>query len=203
MFDFFQNIMTEAAELSWLDWVVTVTALIYVVLAARENVWCWFWGIISCSLWAYASFMFYNLWLDAILQIFYVVMGFAGIYQWRFGRRAGDDLPVSRMKTFDHVWILVGGVALAWIFGALFDEYTSAAATYLDAVTTIFSIITTFLLVRKRLENWLYWVAIDSLYSYLYFSRGAYLFAGLMVLYTAIALAAYFRWRNQNVSFLI
>lgn len=198
MIDFFQNILTEAAALSWVDWVVTVTALIYVVLAARENVWCWFWGIISCSLWAYASFTFYDLWLDALLQLFYVAMGFAGIYQWRYGRSAGGDLPVSRMGGRQHIFALAGGGALAWLFGALFDEYTPAAATYLDAVTTVFSVIATFLLVRKRLENWLYWVAIDSLYSYLYFSRGAYLFALLMVLYTGIALAAYFRWRRSE-----
>ena len=200
MIDFFQNILAEAAALSWVDWVVTVTALIYVVLAARENVWCWFWGIISCSLWAYASFTFYDLWLDALLQLFYVAMGFAGIYQWRYGRSAGGDLPVSRMSGRSHGVVLAGGGALAWLFGALFDEYTPAAATYLDAVTTVFSVIATFLLVRKRLENWLYWVAIDGLYSYLYFSRGAYLFALLMVLYTGIALFAYFRWRRSERS---
>ena len=122
MIDFFQNILIEAAALSWIDWVVTVTALIYVLLAARENIWCWFWGIISCSLWAYASFTFYDLWLDALLQLFYVAMGFAGIYQWRYGRSAGDDLPVSRMSGRQHGWVLVGGGALAWLFGALFDE---------------------------------------------------------------------------------
>jgi len=198
MLDFFQQVITEAAALSWVDWVVTITALIYVILAARENIWCWFWGIISCSLWAYASFTFYDLWLDAILQVFYVIMAFAGIYQWRYSRQAGDDLPITRMKTQNHALVLAGGIALAWIFGALFDEYTPAAATYLDAVTTIFSVIATFLLVRKRLENWLYWIAIDGLYSYLYFSRGAYLFALLMVLYTGIALAAYFRWRKPQ-----
>lgn len=192
----FQQLLAEAAQLSWVDWVVTVTALIYVVLAARENIWCWFWGIISCSLWAYASFVFYDLWLDALLQVFYVIMGFVGIYRWRYGSRSGSDLPVSRMPRREMAWTLAGGSLLAWIFGTLFDEYTPAAATYLDATTTVFSIITTFLLVQKRLESWLYWVVIDALYAYLYFSRGAYLFALLMVLYTGIAISAYFQWRR-------
>lgn len=198
MIEFFQKIGVEAAQLSWIDWAATVTALIYVVLATRENIWCWFWGIVSCSLWAYASFTFYDLWLDAILQVFYVFMGFIGLYQWRYGRKSeAKDLPVSQTPFKEHLLVLAGGLLLALFFGAFFDEYTPAAATYLDALTTTFSILATFLLVRKRLENWLYWVVIDALYAYLYFSREAYLFALLMILYTGIALAAYFRWRNS------
>ena len=198
MSDFFQQIWIEGSQLSWVDWVVTLTALLYVVLAARENIWCWFWGIISCSLWAYASFAFYNLWLDALLQLFYVTMSFVGIYQWKFGGQAKKVLSVSRMTLAEHLWVIIPGVFLAWIFGRLFDQFTQAAATYLDAITTVFSIITTFLLVRKKLENWLYWIVIDLLYAYLYFSRGAYLFAILMLVYTGIALTAYFSWQKST-----
>jgi len=47
MSTFFIKILQEAAALGWIDWTVTVTALVYVVLAARQNVWCWVWGIVS------------------------------------------------------------------------------------------------------------------------------------------------------------
>ena len=50
----------------------------------------------------------------------------------------------------------------------------------MDAFTTIFSIIATFFLVRRKLDNWMYWVMIDAVYVYLYASRGAFLFALLM-----------------------
>lgn len=194
---FFSQIAAEAAGFSWVDWVATITAIFYVVLAARENTWCWFWGIISCSLWAYASFFFYDLWLDALLQVFYVAMGFAGLYRWKFGRQSQNPLPITRMWWMHHVHIILVGGVMAFFFGYFFDEYTPAAATYLDAFTTVFSIITTFILVQKKLENWLYWVVIDASYAYLYASRGAYLFAVLMVAYTIIAALAFFRWRRH------
>jgi nicotinamide mononucleotide transporter len=195
-----RQIIQQALALGWVDWVVAVTALIYVALAARENVWCWFWGIISCALWAYASFFFYNLWLDALLQLFYVGMGFLGIYRWKYGDQKQADLPVSRMTWEQHLLIAVGGFIIALAFGYLFDEYTPAAATYLDAVTTVFAVITTFLLVQKKLENWLYWIAIDAAYVYLYSSRGALLFALLMAIYVVIAVFGYYSWRKGGSS---
>jgi nicotinamide mononucleotide transporter len=195
-----RQIIQQALALGWVDWVVAVTALIYVALAARENVWCWFWGIISCALWAYASFFYYDLWLDALLQLFYVGMGFLGIYRWKYGDQKQADLPVSRMTWEQHLLIAVGGFIIALAFGYLFDEYTPAAATYLDAVTTVFAVITTFLLVQKKLENWLYWIAIDAAYVYLYSSRGALLFALLMAIYVVIAVFGYYSWRKGGSS---
>ncbi|MDX1939435.1 MAG: nicotinamide riboside transporter PnuC [Saprospiraceae bacterium] len=193
------QMLTEAAAFSWVDWVAILTAIVYVVLAARENPWCWVWGILSCSLWAYASFVFYNLWLDALLQIFYVVMGFVGLYRWKFANKQEKTLPITRLWWVHHVHIIAVGTFLSFFFGYFFDEYTPAAATYLDALVTIFSIIATFLLLQKRLENWLYWVVIDAVGTYLFASRQAYLFALLMFAYTIIAAIAFLRWKRSLV----
>lgn len=189
-----ETILREAAALSWIDWVVTITALVYVVLAARENVWCWFWGIISCSLWAYASFAFYGLYLDALLQLFYVAMAIVGLYQWKYGGQAGEGVPITRLSARQHLFILAGGTAAALLFGYFFDEYTPAAATYWDAFTTVFSVIATLILVRKVLDNWAYWIVADLIYVGLYYSRGAYLFALVMAVYVVIATFALARW---------
>ena len=192
-----ETILAQAAALSWVDWVVATTALIYVVLAAREQAWCWFWGIISCSLWAYASFAFYNLYLDALLQLFYVAMAFIGLYQWKYGGQAGEGLPVSRLSARQHLYILAGGTVATLLFGYFFDEYTPAAGTYWDAFTTVFSIIATLILVRKVLDNWAYWIVTDLIYVGLYYSRGAYLFALVMVVYVVIAAFALVSWTRQ------
>ncbi|MCB0615621.1 MAG: nicotinamide mononucleotide transporter, partial [Phaeodactylibacter sp.] len=195
--DIFREIIGQAAAFSWVDWVVTITAILYVVLAAREQAWCWFWGMISCSLWAYASYVFYDLYLDALLQLFYVVMAGVGLYEWKYGGRQSEPLPISRLSWRQHGYFLLGGTAASLLFGYFFDEYSPAAATYWDAFTTIFSIIATLILVRKVLDNWIYWVVVDAIYVGLYASRGAYLFALLMIVYTIIAAFAFFSWRRQ------
>lgn len=193
------RILTEAAGQGWIDWLVMITGLVYIILAARNNVWCWFWGIISCTFWAYGSYAYYKLYMDALLQLFYVAMGFYGIYQWKYGGTDNQQLPITQMTIEEHALVVLVGTAGGLIFGYLFS-YTSAAATYPDAFTTVFAILTTFLLVRKKLENWWYWVVIDAAYILLYSARGAYLFALLMVIYVIIAIGAFYQWRRVSPS---
>lgn len=195
--DLFPQLIEQARAFSWIDWTATITAILYVVLAARENNWCWFWGIISCSLWAYASFFFYDLWLDALLQLFYVAMAVVGLYQWRSGRGEEAVRPTTRMSAQEHLWCWLIIVPASLLFGYFFANYTPAAATYADAFTTVLSAVATIILVRKQLETWLYWLLADGLYVWLYGRQGAYLFALLMVIYVIIATAAYIRWQRH------
>ncbi len=196
----FWDAFLQAAEQEgffyWSELLAVITGVIYVVLATRSNPWCWPWGIISSALWAYAAYLLFDLYVDALLQLFYVVMGFIGWYQWRKGGN-GEVLPISRLSSGEHLAIVGGGLVLALLVGYLFDEYTPAAATYIDAWTTVFSVIATFLVVQRKLENWLYWIVIDAVYVYLYYTRGGYLFALLFITYTIIAIVGYFKWQKE------
>ncbi|NNF02327.1 MAG: nicotinamide mononucleotide transporter [Bacteroidia bacterium] len=185
------------SQLSISETIAVITALVYVLLAARSNIWCWFWGIISCSFWAYSAFFDYDLYVDALLQVFYVLIAFVGIYQWKYGSKSNANLEISVLRKNMHVMIVIGGLVLSAIVGFFFAEYTQAAATYLDSFTTIFSVIATILLVRRVLENWVYWIIVDATYIYLYASRGGILFTALFVIYTAMAIYGYYNWRKE------
>ena len=190
------DLLAEIQALGPLDWGITATALVYVYLAARENAWCWAWGGVSCLGWAYVSFVQYDLWLDALLQVYYVGMSVYGLYHWKFNNTPNTPAaPVVRWSWRKHVVLLAIGIPLSVFVGYAFAELTPAAATYLDAFTTVFAILTTYLVARKVLENWLYWIAIDVALAYLYASRGAYLFAWLMWVYIGIAVWGWYRWR--------
>ncbi len=182
---------------TWLDWFITITALVYIALAARENAWCWLWGMVSCSVWAYADFVRYNLWVDGILQIFYVGMGAWGLYSWKFGKTSEDKLPIRVLRLRGHLLIWTFGVILSLVLGYVFSKYTPTALPYPDSVVTAFSLIATILTVRKILENWLYWILFDAMAVFLFLVRDAFLVALIMVIYTIIAILGYFRWRKQ------
>ncbi len=195
--DLIHAINNQAQTFHPIEWGAIIAGLLFVVLIARENIWGWVWGIISCSMWAYATFVFYDLYFDAFLQLFYVAMGFWGIYSWRFGKKGVQSLTIQKIRIRDHLGLIFVGIVIALLFGYFFDQYTAAAATYLDALTTVFAILATVMQTRKVLENWLYWLVIDSAYAYLYISRGALLFALLMAIYLVIATRAYFSWKKS------
>lgn len=196
MLEAVNQVIEGFGQFHWTEKLALITGLIYVILAAREQASCWIWGIISSSAWAFATATLYNLYVDALLQFFYVLMGFWGLYQWRFGANK-SALPITTLPIRQHAIIILGGLLLTFPVGYFFASYTSAAATYIDALTTIFSIVATFLTVYKKLENWLYWIVTDAIYIYLYTSRGALIFAFLMVVYLVIAGVGYFSWRKK------
>ena len=185
-------------SLNYVEIVSVFFAILYIIAAAREHNSCWLWAIISSGLWAYASYFDYHLYIDAILQLFFVVMAFYGLYEWKYAGDKKKELKISTMKASHHIWIIIGGLALSYLIGYYFANYTPAAATYLDALTTVFSVINTFILIKKKIENWIYWIAIDALLAYLFFSRGAYFFGGLYALYVVLSVDGYFRWKRSG-----
>ncbi|MEM1216469.1 MAG: nicotinamide riboside transporter PnuC [Bacteroidota bacterium] len=197
-------LLQNLQALSAYEWWATVTALVYVILSARNNPWCWPFGIVSCALWAYVSYYQYNLYADALLQVFYVIMGFVGLYQWvRPSADASEQqgLPITTIRPREHLYIIIVGITGGVLLGYFFS-HTAAAATYFDAVTTSFAVLATFLLIQRRLTNWWYWIVVDVAYTILYWQQGAYLFSLLMVSYVFIAAYAYQRWKSEMENYL-
>ena len=192
-----ETLVQEIQGQSWIDWLAVVTAILYLVLASLESPYCWGWGIISCLAWGYAAFYLYDLYLDGFLQVFYVALSGWGLYLWVKGGENETSIPITTFRMWEHAVVIIGGLLVSGLVGWLFSSCTKAAAPYLDALTTVFSVIITFMVVYKKLENWLYWMVIDSIYVYLYWSRGGILFSLLFMVYLVIVVVGYFRWRRQ------
>lgn len=193
---FWNEVRTALIGFAWYEWLALGTGIVYVWLAARQQRSCWYWGIVSCLLWAYADVYYYLLYLDAILQLFYVGMGVWGLVQWN-ASASGTGIRIERMPWAEHLKLMIWIVPLSLLFGYFFDNYTPAAATYADAFTTIGAIVATWLTVKRRLENWLYWILIDVAYIGITWSRSAYLYALLYLIYTLVAVFGWVSWRRE------
>jgi len=167
-------------------------AITYLVLAIRQNIFCWVAGFLS-SLIYLGVFFGARLYMESALQIFYAVMAVYGFVQWRYGGadRAGVRITTWSMPQHATALSLIAGVSLA--FG-WFLSHTDAAFPYLDSLTTVAAMATTYMVARKILENWAYWFVIDSLSVYLYLARGLDLTAALFLLYLVLIVIGYRRW---------
>lgn len=196
----FHQVFTEFAEQlkaqTWLDWAITLTSLAYIWLAAKERPICWVLGILSCGLWAWADFFSYNLWVDGVLQIFYVAMGFWGLYAWQSGRQEAGN-QIQRWPPKRHLTLILLGFGLSVLLGFLFKKYTPTSFPYADALVTAFSIIATVLTIKKILEGWVYWVIFDAIAIVLFWLKDAVLVAFVMVVYTLMAAYAWRQWRQK------
>jgi nicotinamide mononucleotide transporter len=177
-------------------WAV-ITGVLYILLAARENIWCWLFGIISSGLSIYVFFIS-KLYAESILYFYYILAGFYGWYKWSQKTTTTDHLPISRWKLKDHLPAIFAGVLLSLSLAWVLRQYTDAQMPLVDAHTTIFSFIATYMTAKKILENWLYWIVIDSVSIWLYWSRDLYLYSVLMLVYTIMAVYAFQHWRKLS-----
>ena len=176
-----------------IEYLAVLFSLAYVVLAARQNIWCWFFATISVTLYIYICFTS-KLFAETSLQFFYLLMAFYGYYNWN---KPENKSKIIQWNTNQHFAIILLGGILTFLMGFYLTIYTSAKMPIIDSFTTVFSIIATYMIIKKVLENWLYWIVVDIVSTYLYFSRDLQLTSLLFIIYTFIAIFGYFFWINK------
>jgi len=180
-----------------LQWSAVFFNVAYVILAARQNIWCWFFGAIGVTLLFFICIDI-RLYSDASLQVFYFGMSIYGWLQWR--KQDNDQARAICSKAFRrHLPYLAAGLLgtiLLGLFWSLFD----AVLPYVDAFTTSFSIVATFLVARMVIENWWYWIVIDLVCFFVYLDRGLPLIAILFLIYTVLAVYGLLSWRKAQIA---
>ena len=197
------SVVTEQFQaLPPIELVAVLLAIAYLLLAIRQNIWCWFCAAVSTAIYVYL-FVEAKLYMESLLNIFYIAMALYGWYVWYFGKTGDAGLPVTIWPRSVHaVALLVIGV-ISSASGYLLGRFTDAELPYIDSMTTWGAIWATFLVARKVLENWWYWLVIDAASIFIYWSRDLQLTSLLFVIYVALVPIGLWSWtrsyRNQVV----
>ncbi|GAA6144803.1 nicotinamide riboside transporter PnuC [Thalassolituus maritimus] len=182
-----------AQTMSHWETTAVLLGVAYLVLAMRQSQWCWYAAFGSTAIFSWLFFDV-SLVMESALNVYYLAMAVYGWLAWRNGASDKPDLSVQRWTLNQHGLAIGSVVLISLISGWLLTNNTNAALPYLDSFTTWGAVLTTWMVTRKVLENWLYWVVIDAVAIYLYIDRGLYLTAVLMALYVVLAIGGYFLW---------
>jgi len=190
-------LLEQLALTSPLEAVAVLLALVYLLLAAKQSQWCWLAAVLSCSI--YAELMWSaSLYMESALQLAYILLAGYGWWQWQYG--AGQQ-HASQQHGFSwrwHMMMLIVMSSISTIVALALARYTDAEAVWLDSFTTVFSLFATWLLTRKLFATWWYWLGIDSVYVYLYASKGFVATSGLYLGYLILVLYAMRQWQRQQ-----
>jgi nicotinamide mononucleotide transporter len=170
-------------------------AIAYLILAMRQNSFCWYCAFFSTAIYVYI-FGDVSLYMESALNIYYMLMAVYGWYQWRRGGDYGTGIAICRWPIKQHcLALLLIGIATL-LSGYILAANTDAKLPYLDSFTTWASIMTTLMVARKVLENWLYWIVINSLSMYMFIDRELYQTAAMLAVYLGLSVIGYFTWRK-------
>ena len=169
---------------------------ISVWLSVKQNIWSWPTAIVNVVLYALV-FRDAKLYADMGLQVIYAVLSVYGWYEWLHGGENRTELHVSR--TGPALGALLVAIALAGslALGVFLRQSTDAALPFMDSLLSSTSLVAQWMMTRKKLENWLVWIAVDVLYVGMFVFKGLYLTAGLYAVFLALAVRGYIDWRRS------
>lgn len=186
------NFFTE----NWFEIVAALLAITYLLLAMRQDARCWIAWIISSLMYLFVMYSA-GLYMEAGLQIFYLLMGFYGLYQWQYKLANNEALKIKVWPITAHMMCLTTLFVLVLASGYILSNNTDAASPYIDAFTTWGAIIASYMVAKKILENWIYWFVVDFVSVFLFVSRELYPTALLFCLYLVLVIFGYRSWKNE------
>ncbi len=181
--------------MSALELIAAALGFICVWLTIHRHIACWPTGLAMVLLYI-AIFYRAKLYSDMLLQIVYVFLQIYGWHAWLRGGPQRTPLVVRRMPSW-QLWPWAGFcVAGTGTLGRLMHVYTDASFPYVDALTTVSSLVAQWLMGRKVRESWLVWIFVDVISIGLYVAKELYPTAVLYGVFLVLATWGWFEWRS-------
>ncbi len=181
----------------WIEIVGAILSLVYLYLSIKQKISLWFFGFLSSAFYIVVFFQT-KFYADMSLQFYYLFISVYGWFEWKYGNVENkSELPVSKIST--ALLIRLGWVsALIYIvYYLILSKLTDSTIPKADSLVGMLSVVGTWMLARKLLENWIVWIIADGIATGLFIFKGLYPTATLFVIYTAMAFVGYRQWKRS------
>ena len=171
-----------------------IFALLYLFLAMKQNIACWYAAFISTLIYI-IIYWDVSLYMESLLNFYYLLMAIYGWINWNKKSQIDKNYVIS-WSYQNHIVVILLILILTVISGFSLQK-TDAVYPYLDSFTTWASVITTFMVAQKILSNWIFWIIINSVAIFLNFDRELYLTVILLMTYQVMSVYGYYQWRKS------
>ena len=178
-----------------LETIAVLLGVAYLLFAMRENSLCWYCAFISTGIYIWI-FGDVSLYMESALNAYYMLMAVYGWYQWQRGGNSSEGIKLNSWGLRNHLTAIGLVLVLSAVSGYLLSQNTDARLPYIDSFATWGSVVTTYMVARKVVENWLYWIAINLATIFLYIDAKLYQTVGLYSVYLVLAVVGYIAWRK-------
>ena len=183
--------------LDWLDILTTILGLIYIWLEYRAHIALWVIGIVMPALDIYLYWS-HGLYGDAGMACYYTLAACYGLYIWKFKktRKKKESLPIIFMPRDQYLPSLLFFLISWGLIYYILITWTNSTVPFLDSFTNAMSFVGLWALARKYVEQWIFWIIVDVVCTFLYIQKGIPFKAMLYGLYVIIAVAGYQKWKG-------
>lgn len=181
----------------YLELIGVFFGLLSVWSAKKDSIWVFPTGLISTSIYAYLLWQ-WDLLGDSMINVYYFIMSIYGWYHWTRKIDNIDEFPISTINNKERVMALIIFL-LTLVFVVVvylyFDKFTSWYS-YLDTFLTAIFFVGMWLMAKRKIENWIFWIVGDVLSIPLYFAKGYTFTSFQYIVFTIIAIYGYLEWKK-------
>lgn len=172
---------------------VIVSTLLYNYFLIKQKKICWLFGFLSSVL---GAIIFYHKQVNGqiLLHIFYAVMAIYGWYVWQ---KSTTTKPLQKWTNKQQIVSLLAGVSVIALLHQFVLPGFHINATLPDIAITVFCFVATYKEAQKIVSAWIYWIILNFASALLYGQSQLYLYAALMLVYTAISVNGYLIWQKE------
>lgn len=192
--DLLKQVVSQFELTSFVEWFAFLFGVAQVVLALRNQVLNFYAGIISVSLYIYV-FYYSGLYAESLLNSYYLIVSIAGIFLWQ-KKEGTETLPISRANNKDWLQAMVLFIILFFCIFIILRNFTNSTVPLADALVSSSAWVGTWLMIHRKLENWVVLNVSNLIAIPLLIYKGLHLTAILTAIYVVIAIMGYYRWKK-------
>lgn len=188
------------------EWILTnkiellgaVLGITYIFLSIRQNILTWLIGILSSLFYLFVFFQS-KLYAEMGLQGYYILISIYGWYFWLNGNRTEEKqpVPVRQMSQNQYFYFSIAALLIFLVLYFVLKNFTNTDVPFADGLVTSLSILATWMLARKFIENWLIWIFVDLVSTGLYVYKNLWPTVFLFAVFTFMAFIGYTKWKKD------
>lgn len=180
---------TQEEVLLCLEWTAVVLNVAFTLCIAWEKRIGWVLGFVAGCI-GVGLYALAHTWAMSVLNGYYIIMAVYGWWSW--GQKEDDRIRTQQWAF--HAVVIPAGLVLAYATAVLLGQYLNGSYPHLDAFVTVFSFIATWMMARKYISNWAYFIVADSVSVYLNWRIGYMGYAALNVMYLVLSVIGLVKW---------
>ncbi|NLY22907.1 MAG: nicotinamide mononucleotide transporter [Bacteroidales bacterium] len=183
----------------WIEIIAATLGIIAIYFQIKVKPFYWVISLVVSSMYIIVYFSA-KLYADMSMQFYYVGMSIYGLYVWLSGNYSSDKkiIHISKIKDLKS-WLLIALISALsfFIIGYILKNFTDSNVPWWDSFTTSLSFVATWMLARKKIENWLIWIVVNATSVALYIYKQLYPTTILFIILTLLAIVGYFQWKRE------
>ena len=198
IFDFlFSQYSSYSPSFIYLELFAVIMNIISVVYAKRNNILVYPTGLIGTGIFVYILLNF-SLLGDTIINVYFFSMS---IYGWYFWSRKKDEVFINQVSTINrneikYLFILaISSLIFIYFVYDYFDKWNNWTA-YVDNITTAIFFVAMWLMARRKIESWIFWIIGDLITVPLYFYKGLTISSIQYIIFLILAVLGYISWKK-------